>query len=547
MDSQIPETPHAAFVRQASITPDLPAVIGNDEILTYSELDRLSNRIAHVLRANGIVTGTRVGLLTLRGPRLVAGLLGIVKAGGVYVPVDPDFPAARARYIFDHAEVEALVTESGMVAETYPDFFLGNEPLGTLKTVLLLNEPDAAAQAQLQSLPSRLLRPGDLRAAPACAPAVNVDAQDLMVIFYTSGSTGHPKGVALRHEGMLSRFRWQQQAFEAHPGDRFSQMASCCFDLSMVELFPPLLAGATVCVAGRNVLKNPWALADWLLDLRISVVHFVPSLFGEFLRAMREESYAFDGIRWIAFVGEALPAPFVREWIDRYGPQTRLINLYGPTEASVTVSDYLIQERPADDAMSIPIGTPHSSDVQMLVVNDRGEAAPRGELGELCIAGNHLAVGYYKAPDLTARAFVENRFSHIRGSRLYRTGDLARERQDGGFDFHGRMDSQVKVRGYRIELGEIEAVLISHEAIDEAAVIVVEADGSKRLVAFLSGRKIEFHELKAFLARRLTGYMIPSEFHWLESLPKSSNGKLDRNKALAALESRAPRAGQVVA
>lgn len=541
MDLQIPDTPHMAFVRQASLTPDLPAVIGKDEQLSYAELDQLSNQIANTLLANGIGTGTRVGLLTYRTPRMLAGLLGIVKAGAVYVPVDPEFPADRVRYILEHAEVDTLVTESAVVTDTYPELFLGGAPLAALRTVLFVDESDAGAALAPERFPYRQLGRGVLARAPRTLPDVLVRPQDRMVIFYTSGSTGRPKGVALRHDGMTTRFRWQADAFGVRPGDRFSQMASCCFDLSMVELFPPLFAGATICMAGKDVLRNPWALAEWLTANQISIVHFVPSMFGEFLRAMREETCSFEHIRWIAFAGEAIPAPFVRQWIDRYGMHTRLINLYGPTEASVTVSHYLIEARPGDDAMTIPIGTPHSTDVQMLVVDAEGNRVARGELGELCIAGVQLADCYYKAPELTQRAFVDNRFADIAGTRLYRTGDLAREVDDGGYEFHGRMDSQVKVRGYRIELGEIEAVLMSHEAVDEAAVIVVDVDGSKRLAAFLSGRTTDLRELKSFLARKLNGYMIPNEFLWLDSLPKSSNGKLDRKQALAILESRKPR------
>ncbi|WP_313918052.1 amino acid adenylation domain-containing protein [Tahibacter sp.] len=538
MDSQTPDTPHKAFMHQACLTPDLPAVTGKDEQLSYAELDRLSNRIANTLRAHGIETGTRVGLLTLRGPRLLAGLLGIVKAGGVYVPVDPEFPADRVRYILDHAEVEALVTESSVVTETYSALFLENTPLATLKTLLFLDDVAASAERALERLPYRRLGRNDLDQAPQAPPDVVVAPTDLMVIFYTSGSTGHPKGVALRHDGMTSRFDWQRKALDIREGDRCSQMASCCFDLSMAELFPPLFAGATVYMASKNVLQNPWALAEWLVESQITVVHFVPSMFGEFIRAMRDEDVTFERVRWIAFAGEAIPAPFVRQWIDRYGLRTKLINLYGPTEASVTISNYLIDSRPAEDVMIIPIGIPDSSDVQMLVVDENGELAAKGELGELCIAGIRLAAGYYKAPELTAKAFVENRFPHIRGPRLYKTGDLARELEDGGFEFHGRMDSQVKVRGYRIELGEIEAVLMSHGAVDEAAVIVVEVDGTKKLTAFMSGTPMAVRELKSFLSRKLNSYMIPSEFNWLDSLPKSNNGKLDRKHALAMVQSR---------
>ncbi len=541
MDSQIRDTPHAVFVRQAALTPDLPAVVGKDEQLSYAELDSLSNQIANTLRAHGVETGTRVGLLTTRGPRLLAGLLGIVKAGGVYVPVDPEFPADRVRYILDHAEVDTLVTESGVITGNYPELFLDGAAPATLKTILFLDEVAADAHERLSY---RRLGRRELDAASPAAPDVVVAPTDLMVIFYTSGSTGRPKGVALRHDGYTSRFEWERQALALQPGDRCSQMASCCFDVSMAELFSPLFAGATVYMASKNLLQNPWALAAWLVEQQITIIHFVPSMFGEFIRAMRDEDTTFDRVRWIACAGEALPAPFVRQWIDRYGPRTKLINLYGPTEASVTVSKYLIESRPEEDVMIIPIGKPDSSDVQMLVVDENGELAAKGELGELCIAGIRLAAGYYKAPELTAKAFVENRFPHIRGPRLYKTGDIARELTDGEFEFHGRFDSQVKVRGYRIELGEIEAVLMSHEAIDEAAVIVVEVDGSKKLAAFVSGTPTDARELKSFLSRKLNSYMIPSEFNWLDSLPKSSNGKLDRKHALAIVQKNRTRAGR---
>jgi NAD(P)-dependent dehydrogenase (short-subunit alcohol dehydrogenase family) len=327
-----------------------------------------------------------------------------------------------------------------------------------------------------------------------------------------------------------------QDTFPLAPGDRVAQKTSCCFDISVWELFWPLMFGATVCPVEREVVKNPWRLAEWIGRTGINVMHFVPSLFGEFLNAIEGEAYEFPQLRWLVFSGEALPVPFVQRWIDRFGMRVGLANLYGPTEASIDVTAHVIRSRPGEDELRIPIGKAIDN-VYLMVLDERMQPLPPGEIGELWIGGVQLAKGYLENPEATAEAFHRNSFPHVPGELLYRTGDFASQLPDGSFDYHGRRDNQVKIRGFRVELGEIEAALNSHPAVDESAVLAVDyGEGQKRLVAFLARRSagVDSRSIKEYLQGRLPEYMVPHRIEWAVRLPKNPNGKLDR-KALRDL------------
>ncbi|WP_310418520.1 condensation domain-containing protein, partial [Chamaesiphon sp. OTE_8_metabat_110] len=285
----------------------------------------------------------------------------------------------------------------------------------------------------------------------------------------------------------------------------------------------------------REIVRDPWSLATWMQETKINILHFVPSLFGEFLEALEDKSTEFPHLRWLIFSGEALPMPFIQQWLDKYGDRVGLANLYGPTEASIDVTCHLIQARPGSQGEnSIPIGQAIDN-VYLEILDEQLQPLPQGELGELYLGGIQLAQGYLKDPEKTAAAFPANPFTHIPGERLYRTGDLAKQLPDGSFEYHGRIDSQVKIRGFRVELGEIENILISHPSIKEAAVVAIDYElGQKRLVAGLAGEPVTAQIIKTHLAKHLPHYMIPHRLEWLPSLPKNHHGKLDR-KALIAL------------
>ncbi|MEO1669937.1 MAG: amino acid adenylation domain-containing protein [Cyanobacteria bacterium J06631_2] len=527
MDDEEALIPYVAIAQQVKRTPDAIAVLDPATPLTYLELHRLSNQVAHCLREQGVKPGNLVGIMTQRNSSLWVGILGILKAGAAYVPIDLAYPTERICYMLNHAEIDILLTESPLVEK------LESLSGATLSTLLFLDE--GAQLANNQTL-KQLDRRSWSQQSAADLPVLNTP-DDLMTVLYTSGSTGRPKGVMLAHRGYMNRLEWMQKTFPLAEGDRVAQKTSCCFDISIWEIFWSLMVGATVCPVERDIVRNPWNLAQWLNQTQINVMHFVPSLFGEFINALAEEEHKFPHLRWLIFSGEALPIPFIQDWWDRYGTNTGLANLYGPTEASIDVSCHIISQRPGDQGeTSIPIGKAIDN-VDLIVLDQNQQPVTPGELGELWIGGVQLAQGYLKDPERTAKTFCVNQLANIAGKSLYRTGDLAKQLPDGSFEYHGRIDNQVKIRGFRIELGEVENVLLLHPGVNEAAVVVIDfGSGQKHLVAGLSGDRLNARQMKQFLRLHLPDYMIPHRLEWFASLPKNHNGKLDR-KALLALVS----------
>lgn len=531
--------PYVAIAHQARLNPQALAILGKDCSFTYQQLHHLSNQLAHYLRQQGIKPGDLVGImtkseeapsfqggvsLTHRNPLMWVGILGILKAGGAYVPIDPTYPQERVCYMLAHAEIGILLTES-CLTDRLAECLQVDSPLHSL---VFLDEGNRfEGKKQLKQINQSIWTQESIEELTL----VNTP-DDLMVVLYTSGSTGRPKGVMLNHRGYANRLQWMQKVFKLASGDRVAQKTSCCFDISIWEIFWPLMFGATACPVASETVRNPWSLAQWLQETKINVMHFVPSLFGEFINAIEAE-YTFPDLRWLIFSGEALPIPFIQKWLDCYGKNTGLANLYGPTEASIDVSYYPIDRRPGSQGeTSIPIGKAIDN-VDLLILDKDRQPVSQGEIGELWIGGVQLARGYLKDPERTEAAFCPNFLPHIKGKTLYRTGDLAKQLPDGNIEYHGRIDHQVKIRGFRIELGEIETVLLSHPMVREAGVVVLDYEsGQKRLVAGLAGSIVDVKEIKDFIAHKLTPYMIPHRLEWLPSLPKNHNGKLDRKALL---------------
>lgn len=526
------EIPYLKIVEQVQQTPEAVAVLQGDTKLTYAQLHRLSNQVANYLRTLGVGPNTLVGIMTQRDPFMVIGILGILKAGAAYVPLDPSYPSERIRYILDHAKIDTLLTEYQLTSKLKECL----DEKSPKHTLMFLDDGETFEEKEFHQISKSTWSNFDDR-----EPSYTNKPDDLMTVLYTSGSTGRPKGVMLNHRGYMNRLQWMQKTFELKPGDRVAQKTSFCFDISVWEIFWTLMEGATICPVERETVINPWEFAQWMKDTQINIMHFVPSLFGEFISALEDETWIFPDLRWLIFSGEALPLPFIQRWIDKYGINTGLANLYGPTEASIDVTAHIITERPDEKVQGcIPIGKAIDN-VYIKILNEEMQPVALGQMGELWIGGVQLAKGYLNDLQRTSEAFRPNPFPEIPGEHLYRTGDLALELPDGSFEYHGRTDHQVKIRGFRVELGEVESVLNTHPSVREAAVLAVDyGSGQKRLVAWLSGYKVDNRQIKQHLSRQLPDYMIPQRLEWLPSLPKNHNGKLDRKALLALLPESRP-------
>jgi amino acid adenylation domain len=445
-------TIHTLFEARAGASPEALALIGGQERLSYGELNRRANRLAHHLRARGVGPETLVGVCLERSPGLVVVLLAVLKAGGAYLPLDPAYPPARLAFMLEDAAVPVLVTSQ------------------TLSSVL----PETGA--------ALVFLDGDGEAIarePDDDPDSSAGADRLAYVIYTSGSTGQPKGVMIEHGALSNHMLWMQESFPLSPEDRVLQRTPFSFDASVWEFWAPLLAGAQLVVAPPERLQDGPYLADNTAQHGITTLQLVPSL----LRLLLEE----PGVRQCRSLkrvfcgGEGLPTELAQRFSALL--DALLINLYGPTEASIDATTWLCDGR--SYRVIVPIGRPIAN-TRVHILDRSGELVPIGVPGELSIGGDGLARGYLNRPELTAERFLPDPFSPEPGARLYRTGDLARWLVDGTIEFLGRVDQQVKLRGFRVELGEVEAVLAQHPGVRETVVLAREdVPGDKRLVAYV--------------------------------------------------------------
>ncbi|MFP2956444.1 amino acid adenylation domain-containing protein [Myxococcus sp. 1LA] len=496
---------HALFSEQAARSPEAVALVSGERAVTYVELDRRANQLAHHLRAYGVTRGTRVGLCLERSPELVVGLLAILKAGGAYVPIDHHYPAERISLLFQEAGISVFVTQESIADE-----------LPIAGGLMVCVDTDADLIAAL---------PHD---AP---PSVNLGGDDLAYVMFTSGSTGRPKGVCIPHRA-VARLVLANPFIHFGPDEVFLQLAPVAFDASTLELWGALLHGA------RLVLAPPQSpsldeLAALLTQHRVSTLWLTAALFEQMVI---HQGTALAGVRQVLAGGDVLPPLRVRQHLERIPSDAVLVNGYGPTENTTFSATHAL--RPGDAfGTSVPIGKPlgHSS---AFVLDSHMEPVPVGVPGELFVGGDGLAWGYLHRPELTAEKFLPHPFSTAPGARLYRTGDRVRWNADGSLEFLGRSDFQVKVRGFRIELGEIEAVLQQAPGVQEAVVLAREdSPGDKRLVAYVVGEdgvdSVDPRSLRDHVLRKLPEYLVPAIFIPMEALPLSPNGKVDR-KALPA-------------
>lgn len=503
---------HHLIATQVLQTPDAPALIYEDQTLTYQELDQRANQLAYHLQSLGIGPDIPVALCAERSFAMVIALLGILKAGGAYVPLDPSYPRERLSFILSDSHAPVLLTQQH------------------LQPVL---PPHTAIVRYLDSDWEQIAR------SPTTPPNSEVTAAHLAYIIYTSGSTGQPKGVLIDHRAIVNRLLWMQDTYHLTPADRILQKTPFSFDVSVWEFFWPLLTGACLVIARPEGHKDSAYLVTLIQQAQITTLHFVPSMLQVFLEEAGVPHCA--ALRRIICSGEALPYDLQERCFARL-PHVALHNLYGPTEAAVEVSSWACERE--SPRQIVPIGVPVAN-TQLYVLDAHVQPVPIGVPGELHIGGVQLSRGYLNRPALTAEKFILNPFSTTPGARLYKTGDLARFLPDGAIEYLGRLDHQVKLRGFRIELGEIEAVLAQHPAVREAVVLAREdTPGQKYLAAYIvprgestvAGRADSsalVQELRAFLPMKLPAYMLPASFVVLEALPLMSNGKVNR-RALPA-------------
>jgi amino acid adenylation domain-containing protein len=467
----------AAVEAQARRCPGAAAVLAGDAVLSYGELDARANRLAWWLRGRGVGPEVAVGVRLRRGLDMVVAVLGVLKAGGFYVPLDPEWPAERVNFVLADAGV-SVVLDGGL--------------------------PDGGR---------------------ADALAVPVDAGQLAYVIYTSGSTGRPKGVAVGRGPVSAHVQLMRRRFGLGPADRVLQFAALAFDASVEQIFPALSSGAALVLPDHGLIA-PAQLAAEVERHRVTVMELAPGYLTELIAEFTDDGTAPATwrpgcLRLLVLGGDAVRPPDLAWW-SRHFPDMAVVNTYGPTEATVTSTVF---DLPARAGGLVPIGRA-VGDRRLYVLDDQLRDLPIGAVGELYIGGSQLARGYLDRAGLTAERFLPDPFSPAAGSRLYRTGDRVRWRADGNLEFRGRHDGQVKIRGFRIEVGEVEARLREHPHVRDAAV----AAWQDRLVAYLAGQHLAAGEIRDWLSARLPGYLVPAVYIVLDELPRTVGGKLDRDR-----------------
>ncbi len=508
------------FASRAVMEPERVALLFEERQLSYGELNAQANRLAHRLIELGVGPDVLVGIAVERGLEMIVSLLAVLKAGGAYVPLDPEYPQERLGYMIEDSGIALLLSQSH----------------------LLQRLPAASGIACLA-----LDQAWDWQDRPASDPQLRAHPQNLAYVMFTSGSTGRPKGVGISRESLSRHTHVSLEFFGIGPDDRVLQFSTFNFDGFVEQLYPPLACGASVVLRGTEIWDSETLYRE-IVERRITTVDLTTAYWNMLAKDFANQGVRdYGALRQVHAGGEAMPPESLVAWKAAGLEHVRLLNTYGPTEATVTVTT-LDCAPYVDGSKAIPATMPIGKVLPgraIYLLDDAGQPAPVGAVGELVIGAELLARGYFKRPDLTAARFIPDPFDEQGGGRLYRTGDLARYGADGVIEYVGRVDHQVKVRGFRIELGEIEACLGEHPAVREALVIAVEGAAGAQLVAYLvpqaealASASLEVqaalrNELKALLRDSLPEYMVPAHLLFLERLPLSPNGKVDR-KALPA-------------
>jgi amino acid adenylation domain-containing protein len=502
------------FAAVAERHADSVAAVFQGESLTYRELDARANRWARVLAGRGVRPESLVAILAERSLDFLTGVLAVLKAGGAYLPLDPNQPAPRALGVLRQSGAGWLLSGNGLGG---PLLAAAEEAGGKLPEVERL---------EIESLDGL---GGD---ESPLAPAAGLD--NLAYVIYTSGSTGLPKGAMLEHRGMLNHLLAKVEDLELTAVDVVAQNASQSFDISVWQLLSALAVGGRVHLYPDEVAHDPAGLLAAVQADEVTILEVVPSMLAAMLEGIEGsegggERPELTSLRWMIPTGEALPPELCRRWLALY-PGVPLLNAYGPTECSDDVSHHPVRSAPEPHVVYIPIGKPVAN-TRLYLLDRELRPLPPGVAGEICVGGMGVGRGYLGDAEKTAQVFVPDPFADQPGRRMYRTGDLARWLNSGEIEFLGRVDFQVKVRGFRIEPGEIESIVSRHPAVHQAVVLALEEKGEKRLVGYAvpqAGQKVEIAELRSFVKERLPDYMVPAAFVVLDKMPLTPNGKVDR-------------------
>jgi amino acid adenylation domain-containing protein len=500
---------HELFEQRVRAHPDVVAVVHGDRQWTYRELNVRANRLGRALLARGLRREDVVAVVTERNLDWLAAVLAVFKAGGVYLPIEPHFPADRIATTLSRAGCGLVLTESGSTT-TLDQALDSLSAVKTVKTLFL----DAAYEEDHAD--------GDL--------GVGVAPDQLAYIYFTSGSTGEPKGAMCEHAGMLNHLYAKIDDLEIGEGQVVAQTAPQCFDISLWQLVSALLVGGRTLLIEQEVILDVQRFVDKIVEGRVAVLQVVPSYLEVVLSCLEQHPRELSNLRCVSVTGEALKKELTQRWFAAE-PGIKLVNAYGLTETSDDTNHEVMDRTP--DSERVALGPPVNN-VHVYVVDEHLSPVPLGAPGAIVFSGVCVGRGYVNDPERTRLAFLAD--PHREGQRLYRGGDYGRWHPEGKLEFLGRKDTQVKIRGFRIEIGEIENTLLRVPGVRDGAVVVAErADQSKHLVAFYSGhRPLEVDVLRDRLGESLPGYMIPSAFHWRESLPLTANSKID-TKTLTAL------------
>ncbi len=526
---------HECFEALVEQNPDALAVTFGEQQLSYLELNRRANQLAHQLQKLGVVPETLVGICIERSVEMAVAIMGTLKAGAAFVPLDPTYPAERLAYMVEDSGVPVLLSQEHLISDFGLWISDGGRSQGAGYKLQVASDKSQVASDNLQSAmrkPKVVCLDSDWESIAAESDenlTAGARPENLAYVIYTSGSTGRPKGTMLQHRGLCNLAQAQRRAFHVGLGSRILQFSSLSFDASVWETVMALLNGAALCLTNRDMLVTGQGLLEVMREQAITTVTLPPSV----LAVMPEE--ALPNLKTIVTAGEKCTNDLVQRWADN----RFFFNAYGPTETTVCASMHLCDK---GSAANPPIGRPIDN-TELFILDAHLNPVPIGVAGELHIGGVSLARGYLHRPDLTAEKFIPNPFSDKPGARLYKTGDSVRYLPDGNIEFLGRIDHQVKVRGFRIELGEIEAVLVEHPAVRDAAVLArEEVPGDTRLVGYVvvdGTADITVGELRNYLRSRLPDYMVPAVFVRLDAMPLSPSGKVDR-KALPAPDQSRP-------
>ncbi|PYS22426.1 MAG: non-ribosomal peptide synthetase [Acidobacteria bacterium] len=494
---------HQLFEAQAAKNPEALAAEFNGEQLTYGELNARANQVAHYLQKQGVEPEALVGISVERSLDMLIAVFGVLKSGGGYVPLDPNYPRDRIAFMVDDAKLALLITQQHLVKEI---------PVGGAQVLCIDSDWEMIS------------RESDANST------TNVDPENVAFVIYTSGSTGNPKGVAIEHRSLVHFTRAANQVYEITPNDRMLQFASLSFDMSAEEIYVSLTNGAALVLRTDDMISSPQDFAQFCEEERVSILDLPTAYWHELTGALADDNLKMpESARLVIIGGEKASADRFAAWHKSVGERIRLINTYGPTETTIACTMWDMNSREGNRSGAVPIGRPVAN-TPVYVLDKTLRPVPIGVAGELHVGGPGVTRGYLNQPDLTVERFIRNPFSDDPDERLYRTGDIVSYRANGILDFLGRADNQIKIRGFRVELEEIEQALRSHESVNEC-VVVLREDHDKRLVAYVvaeEGLQPSASELRNLLRGKLPSYMVPALFEIIEGLPLMPNGKINR-------------------